>query len=109
MLIDQFEMANAGVIVVAQCQTWAITPLLPCTVARSARDQAAVGHHQHAFFETQACIEVNLHATQNVFPRCKFFLDISLPVTRQRNRRKRCRRLRNKLFRCHRVLKVGEI
>ena len=44
MRIGQFEMPDAGVVVVAQRQSFAVWPVAPCRFARRARQQTPVRH-----------------------------------------------------------------
>ena len=51
VFVDQFEMADAGMVVVAQQQAGAVGPVVPGGFARRAREQAAAGDDQDSFGE----------------------------------------------------------
>ena len=47
--VDQLEMPDAGVVMVAQRGAGAVRPVAPRGLARRARQQAAIRHQQQAF------------------------------------------------------------
>jgi hypothetical protein len=63
VLVDQLEVADAGVVVVAQLQAMAIREVVPLLFARRTGHQAVLRDDQQPLPEMQARIEVNLNGT----------------------------------------------
>src|SRR5574343_372058 len=80
LFIDQFQGADAGVVMVIQHQTSAQGPLLPVRLAGRLGDQALVGDQNKAARELQAVIEIDFQPGLNLFILVQSGFDVGRPA-----------------------------
>lgn len=81
--IDQIEVPNTRMVVVAQIQPRTKWPLLPVRLAPRTAEEPQVGDYHQAPHKMQAGIEVNLQRRQNVLLCMELRLHIAVPASRQ--------------------------
>jgi hypothetical protein len=79
---DQFQGADAGVVVVVKREAGAQWPRLPSTVVRGARQQPAIGDNEQAGGKLQAGVEVDFQPGLGFLAGSEQGLDLGSPAVR---------------------------
>ena len=84
VFVDQFQRADAGMVVVVQRQADAQWPFLPSASAGGAGEQAAVGDENEAGGKLQAGVEVDFQPGLGLFAGGQLRLDFGGPAAGER-------------------------